>query len=161
MFRLALIATYRELVRLHTQLADEAARYKNEIQALLAVLFPEFSQVFTDPCRSTAIGILKLYPSAQAVAAAGVETLAEKLHELAPRNYGLQTAQQLVALAQHSASSGLAVSARSTSLKIRMSTSLSILRPTYCNWKGRSTSSWIATKGPKAYKVSLNLGRRR
>ena len=38
-----LIATYRELVRLHTQLADEGARYKNEIQALLAVLFPEFS----------------------------------------------------------------------------------------------------------------------
>ncbi len=113
-----LIATYRELVRLHTQLADEAARYKNEIQALLAVLFPEFSQVFTDPCRASAIGILKLYPSAQAVAAAGVETLAEKLHELAPRNYGLKTAQQLVALAQHSASSGLAVSARSTSLKI-------------------------------------------
>jgi hypothetical protein len=41
-----LIATYRELVRLHTQLADEVARYKNEIQALLAVLFPEFSHVF-------------------------------------------------------------------------------------------------------------------
>ena len=34
-----LIATYRELVRLHTQLSDEVARYKNEIQALLAVLF--------------------------------------------------------------------------------------------------------------------------
>ena len=40
-----LIATYRELVRLHTQLSDEVARYKNEIQALLVVLFPEFSQV--------------------------------------------------------------------------------------------------------------------
>jgi transposase len=40
-----LIATYRELVRLHTQLSDEVARYKNEIQALLIVLFPEFSQV--------------------------------------------------------------------------------------------------------------------
>src|SRR5437588_9595575 len=113
-----LIATYRELVRLHTQLADEAARYKNEIQALLAVLFPEFSQVFTDPCRSTAIGILKLYPSARAVATAGVEAIAAKLHELAPRHYGRKTAEQLVALAEHSASSGRAISARSTSLKI-------------------------------------------
>ena len=46
-----LIAIYRELVRLHTQLSDEVARYKNEIQALLVVLFPEFSQVFADPCR--------------------------------------------------------------------------------------------------------------
>ena len=43
-----LIATYRELVRLHTQLQDEGARYKNEIHALLAVLFPELSQVFLD-----------------------------------------------------------------------------------------------------------------
>jgi len=40
------------------------------------------------------------------------------LHELAPRNYGLHTAQQLVNLAQHSVSSGVALSARSTSLKI-------------------------------------------
>src|SRR5260370_5099178 len=58
-----LIATYRELVRLHSQLADEIARYKNEIQALLSVLFPEFPQVFTDPCRATAVALLKAYRS--------------------------------------------------------------------------------------------------
>src|SRR5439155_1997651 len=98
--------------------ADEVARYKNEIQALLVVLFPEFGQVFADPCRSTAVALLKLYPSAQAMAKAGVETIAAKLHELAPRNYGRNTAEQLVNLAQHSVSSGLATSARSTSLKI-------------------------------------------
>src|SRR5207245_11006374 len=39
------IATYRELVRLHTQLSDETAAYQNEIQALVVVLFPEFTQV--------------------------------------------------------------------------------------------------------------------
>jgi transposase len=106
------------LVRLHSQLSDEAARYKNEIHARLLVLFPEFSQVFADPCRSTAVALLKLYPSAQAVAAAGVEVIATKLHELAPRNYGRSTAEQLVQLAQHSVSRGIAVAARSTSLKI-------------------------------------------
>ena len=37
------VATYRELVRLHTQLSDEAARYQIEIQALLVELFPEFT----------------------------------------------------------------------------------------------------------------------
>jgi hypothetical protein len=37
---------------------------------------------------------------------------------LSPRNYGLHTAQQLVNLAQHSGSRGVALSARSTSLKI-------------------------------------------
>ncbi len=113
-----LIATYRELVRVHSQLSDEVARYKNEIQALLSVLFPEFPQVFADPCRATAIALLKLYPSAQAMAAAGVETIAAKLHELAPRNYGRQTAEQLVQLAQQSSSSRLATTARSTTLKI-------------------------------------------
>jgi transposase len=40
-----LVATYRELVQLHSQLGDDSARYKNEIHALLSVLFPEFTQV--------------------------------------------------------------------------------------------------------------------
>ncbi len=46
------VTTYREVVRLHTQLSDEAAAYKNEIQALVVVLFPELTQVFADPCPS-------------------------------------------------------------------------------------------------------------
>ncbi len=33
------VVTYRELVRLHTHLSDEAAAYQNEIQALVVVLF--------------------------------------------------------------------------------------------------------------------------
>ncbi len=113
-----LIATYRELVRLHTQLQDEGARYKNEIHALLAVLFPEMSQVFTDPCRPTALGLLKRYPSAKAMAEAGVEAIAVTLHDLAPRHYGRKTAEQLTQLAQQSVGSTIATSARSTSLKI-------------------------------------------
>ncbi len=113
-----LIATSREFVRLHTQLSEEAARYKNEIQTVLTVLFPEFTQVFADPCRATALALLKLYPSAQALAAAGVEAITVKLHELAPRTYGRRTAEHLVQLASHSVSNGLAVAARATSLRI-------------------------------------------
>ena len=79
-----LIATYRELARLQTQLTEDITRYRNEIHALLQVLFPEFSQVFADPCRPTALALLKLYPSAQAFVAAGVEPLAAKLHETFP-----------------------------------------------------------------------------
>ena len=60
-----LISSYRELVRLHTQLSDEIARCKNEIHALLPVLFPEFSQVFADPCRPTALAVLQRYRSRQ------------------------------------------------------------------------------------------------
>jgi transposase len=58
-----LIATYRELARLQTQLTEDVTRYRNEIHALLQVLFPEFRQVFADPCRPTALSLLKLYRS--------------------------------------------------------------------------------------------------
>ena len=105
-------------MRLHTHLSDEVARYKNEIQGLLSVLFPEFSQVFADPCRVTAIALLKRFPSAQAIAAAGVEAIAATLHEVAPRTYGRKTAERLLHLAQHSVSGGTALVARSTSLRI-------------------------------------------
>src|SRR5215471_1953463 len=67
------IATYRELVRLHTQLGEECARYQNQIHALVVVLFPEFTQVIADPCGPAALAVLKAYPSAQDVAQAGVE----------------------------------------------------------------------------------------
>jgi transposase len=93
-------------------------RYKNEIHALLVVLFPEFTQVFADPTRPTALAVLKRYPSAQAVAQTEVETLGQFLHELAPRHYGRPTAQELVELAKTSISSGVAVAARSSSLRI-------------------------------------------
>ena len=111
------IVTYRELVRLHTQLSDEAAAYQNEIQALVVVLFPEFTQVFVDPCLPTALAVLKAFPSAQAVAEAGVEPIAALLREM-PAHFGRPTAQKLVAFARKSGSSGRAIAGRSMSLRI-------------------------------------------
>ena len=113
-----LIATYRELERLHSQLTDDSARYQNEIQALVVVLFPEVVQVFADPCRPTALGVLKRYPSAQAILSAGVDALSSTLHELAPRHYGRKSAQRLVQLASQSAASGQASAARALSLQV-------------------------------------------
>lgn len=112
------VASYRELVRLHTQLSDEIARDKNEIQGLLVVLFPEFAQVFADPCRLTATAVLQAYPSARAIRGAGVEAITAILRATAPRNYGRETAQRLVELATQSVSSGLALEARELSLRI-------------------------------------------
>ena len=54
-----LVATSRELVRLHTQLSDEAAAYQTQIQALVVVLFPECTQVFADPCLPSALAVLQ------------------------------------------------------------------------------------------------------
>ncbi len=112
------VATYREVVRLHTQLADEAARYQNEIQALVVVLFPEFTQVFADPCLPSALAVLKAYPHAQAVAQVGVEPIYQILRAQQPPHYGRPTAKKLVALAKLSVSSGRALAGRASSLQV-------------------------------------------
>src|SRR5260370_3539972 len=112
------VAAYRELLRVQHQLSDDIVRYKNEIHALLVVQFPEFTQVFVDPTRPTALAVLKRYPSAQAIAQTPVETLSALLHELAPHHYGRPTAQKLIRLADTSINSGVAVTARASSLRI-------------------------------------------
>jgi len=112
------VATYRELVRLHTQLSDTAASYQNEIQALVVVLFPEFTQVKASPCLPTALAVLKAFPSVQALVEAGVEALVQVLRAQPAAHYRRPTAKKLVALANQSVSSGRARAGRSTSLRI-------------------------------------------
>jgi transposase len=112
------VATYRELVRLHAQLSEEAARYENQIQALVVVLFPEFTQVFADPCGQTALAVLKAYPHAQAVAEAGETAVYQVLRTVPVPHFGRPTAQKLVALAKASVSSGRALRGRASSLRI-------------------------------------------
>lgn len=112
------ILTYRELVRLHSSFADDAARYKLEIGSILEVLFPEFTQVFADPCRPTALALLKAFASARAFAEAGAEAVAQQLRDLKTHRYGRKTAERLVALAAHSAARGQARAARELSLRL-------------------------------------------
>jgi transposase len=112
------LAAYRELVRLHTHLSDEAARYQNEIQSLVVVLFPEFTQVFADPCLPNALAVLKAYPHAQAIVEADVEPIFHLLHSVSPPRYGRPTAEKLVALARQSASSRRALAGRAISLQV-------------------------------------------
>ena len=112
------VATYRELVRLHSQLSEEAARYQNQIHALVVVLLPEFTQVFADPCLPTALAVLKAYPSARAMAQAGEAALYGLLHTQQHAHYGHPTARKLLSLASTSVSSGQAEAGRSLSLRI-------------------------------------------
>jgi transposase len=113
-----LIGAYRELVRLQTNLTDAAARTKQEIRDLLIVLFPEFPQVFKDPTGPTALALLRAYPGAVAIASAGTDAITQLLRDVAPRKYGPRTAQRLVALAEQSCASPIAVAARSHCLQI-------------------------------------------
>ena len=112
------VATYRELVRLHAQLSEESARYQNQIQILVVVLFPELSQIFADPCLPSALAVLKAYPDAQAVAQAGVEAVYQVLRAVPAAHFGRPTAKKLVAAAQASIGSGHALTRRVSSLQI-------------------------------------------
>jgi hypothetical protein len=112
------VASYRELVRMMTRLTEEAARYKVGIQGLLAVLFPEFTQIFADPCRPIARALLSRYPSAHAFVAAGLTAVTLSWQEIAPQRYGARTAQRLLTLAAQTVASGVARSARERSLQI-------------------------------------------
>ncbi len=113
-----LIGAYRELVRLQSNLTDAAARYKQEIRDLLIVLFPEFTQVFKDPIGPTALALLHAYPGAAAIATVGIAGIAQLLQDVAPQKYGRHTAERLVALAEQSCASPIAVSARGRCLQI-------------------------------------------
>ncbi len=112
------VVTYRELTRLYQQLSEEVVRYKNEIHALLVVLFPEFTQVFADPSRASALTVLKVYPSAQAMSQADPEQLYQVLRHHGPGRYGRKTAGKLIQLAKTSVSSGVAIEARSCSIRV-------------------------------------------
>ncbi|HLZ58207.1 MAG TPA: IS110 family transposase [Ktedonosporobacter sp.] len=112
------VVTYRELTRLHQQLTEEVVRYKNEMHALLVVLFPEFTQVFADPSRASALTVLKAYPSAQAMSQADPEQLYQVLRQQCPGRYGRKTAGKLIQLAKASVSSGVAIGARSSSMRV-------------------------------------------
>ena len=112
------VATYRELVRLHSQLSEQAARYQNQIHALVVVLFPEFIQVFADPCLPTALAVVKTYPSARAMAQAKEGALYALLRSQKHAHYGHPTAKKLLSLASTSVSSGQAEAGRSMSLRM-------------------------------------------
>jgi len=106
-FEVEQVVTYRELTR-----------YKNEIHALLVVLFPEFTQVFADPSRPSALTVLKAYLSAQALREAEPRLLHQLLREQCPGRYGRKTADKLIHLAKASVSVGVAIGARSSSMRI-------------------------------------------
>jgi transposase len=112
------IGAYRELVRLQSTLTDAAARHKQEIRDLLIVLFPEVTQVFKDPTGPTALALLRAYPGAVTIATVGIEGIAQLLQDVAPQKYGRQTAERLVALAQQSSASPIAIAARGRCLQI-------------------------------------------
>ncbi len=113
------VATYRELVRLHTQsLVRRLPAIRTRSRSWWWCFFPSLARSRHDPCGQGALAVLKAYPDAQAVAQAGVEAVYQVVRAVPAAHFGRPTAKKLVAAAQVSSSSGRAVSGRASSLRI-------------------------------------------
>jgi len=113
------ISTYRELVRLHTQsLVRKLPAIRTRSTPWWWCSYPEFTQVFADPCLPSALAVLKAYPHAQAVAKAGVEAVYQVLRGVPSAHFGRPTAKKLVLAAQSSSTSSRVLSGRASSLCI-------------------------------------------
>jgi hypothetical protein len=68
-------AELRELVQHRRELVREATKRKNQLTSICDQLFPEFTQVFKDPNKPTALAIRARYPTPHAVAMATLPKL--------------------------------------------------------------------------------------
>src|SRR5438552_3644081 len=113
------VATYRELMRLQKQREPMTwCATKMRFMRCWLCCSPNSRRFLPIPRGPPPWRSSSAIEAAQAIAQTEVETLSTFLHELAPRHYGRPTAQELVRLAKASISSGVAVAARSSSLRI-------------------------------------------
>src|SRR6266851_10219152 len=113
------VATYRELMRLQKQ-REPMTWCATKMRSMLCwwCCSPNSRRSLPIPHGPPLWRSSNAIEAAQAIAQTEVETLGKFLRELAPRHYGRPTAQELVGLAKVSISSGVAVAARSSSLRI-------------------------------------------
>lgn len=90
-------ALLKGLVRHCYELSHEAAQRKNKLIAICDELFPEFTQVFKDPNRSSALAIRERFPTPHAVATASLSALTMTRIWHHPSEAKLALLQQLAA----------------------------------------------------------------
>jgi transposase len=113
------VATYRELVRLQQQ-RESMMSSVTKTRSTRSWWFSSLNSPRFLPTQHD----LQLWHSSSAIPApkpshrTRVGILSQVLHELSPKHYGRRTAEKLLDVAKNSVSSGVAISARSTSLRI-------------------------------------------
>ena len=89
----------REAARFAMHLVEEQSRIDNKITRLIELGFPELERAYDDPTCTSALAILRLAPTAQAVARKRVATLADANRGPGHRAVGITKAAQIQALA--------------------------------------------------------------
>jgi transposase len=93
-------AELREAARFAMHLVEEQSRIDNRITRLIDLGFPELEQAYDDPTCVSALAVLRLAPTAQAVARKRVATLADANRTPGHRAVGTKKAEQIQSLAK-------------------------------------------------------------
>jgi transposase len=93
-------AELREAARFAMHLVTEQSRIDNRIVRLIELGFPELERAYDDPTCVSALAVLRLAPTAAAVARKRVATLADANRGPGHRAVGIKKAEQISALAK-------------------------------------------------------------
>ena len=93
-------AELREAARFAMHLVEEQSRVDNKIGRLIELGFPELEQAYDDPTCTSALAVLRLAPTAPAVARKRVATLAAANRGPGHRSIGTKQAERISALAK-------------------------------------------------------------
>jgi transposase len=93
-------AERREAARFAMHLVEDQSRIDNKITRLIELGFPELEQAYDDPTCTSALAVLRLAPTAQAVARKRVATIADANRAPGHRAVGPTKAERISALAK-------------------------------------------------------------
>ena len=96
------IQELKSLTRARFSVVQDRSALKNKVKQLITLLFPELLAEFSDIFGSTALALLKRYPSAAKLAACHCDTLAELLSKHSRGRFGKDKAVHLKQLAKDS-----------------------------------------------------------
>lgn len=96
------ISELKSLTRARFFTVKDRSALKNKVKRLVAILFPELNNFFSDIFGVTGTAVLKKYPSAKKLAACNIETLTKLLRDSSRGRYGREKAEALRQLAKDS-----------------------------------------------------------
>lgn len=111
------LATLRALYRHRSSLDDQLKAIKRQVGALLAVVFPEFEEVVSDPFNVTSLALLEKYPTAKHYDYASTARILKTFRGIKGNNFNTSKAQKLLDLARDSIYSGAAKEGRAVMIR--------------------------------------------
>jgi hypothetical protein len=112
------VQVLRELVRLRFALKKTKRNYQRRAQALLQLVFPEYTELIGNPFGIVSSRILSQYPTAYHMREARVSNLVKLCRQIQGNNYSGELASELISAAKNSIYSGRASKVRGVNLTI-------------------------------------------